>query len=278
MSRLSLGSKIKLNNGVEIPILGLGTWQAYGKEVKDAVKYALEIGYRHIDTAFFYGNEKEIGDAIREFGISREEIFITTKLWNDSHGFKNAQKAFKKSLKNLKLDYIDLFLIHWPVSRRRIETWKALEEIYKEGLVRSIGVSNYMINHLEELLPNAEIIPQINQVEITPYIYRKSLIDFCHKNEIQVEAYSPLTRTKKFSDPKLKSIAEKYGKTSAQILIRWGLQHNLIEIPKSTNKDRIKENADVFDFEISKDDMQILDSLNENFSVIVWDPNSDMFK
>jgi len=264
--------KIKMNNEKEIPQFGLGVYQTKsGKETLNSVAWALEMGYRHIDTARIYGNEKEVGEAIRSSGIKREELFITTKLWNDDQGYDNALKAFDKSLKTLNVDYIDLYLIHWPVKGKRKDSWKALEKIYESGYCKSIGVSNYMIWHLEELFTYANVIPVLNQVEFSPYAYNKELLDFCTKNKILVESYSPLTRMKKLGDPKLITIAKKHGKTAAQILIRWAIEHNLVVIPKSARKERIIENSNVYDFALNEEDMEVLDNMNEDFRVS-WDP------
>lgn len=270
---MNINSRCKLNNGYEIPYFGLGVYKAApGKETIEAVSYALEVGYRLIDTAAVYGNEKEVGIAVRQSGLPREEIFITTKLWNDDHGYDSALRAFDESLKRLQLDYVDLYLIHWPVPKLRKESWKALEKIFKEGLARSIGVSNYMINHLEELKTYAEIIPAVNQVEFSPFLFQKELLNYCRENNIELEAYSPLARMKKKDNSVVNEIAKKYGKTHAQVLIRWYLEHKLIVIPKSSNKKRIKENAEVFDFKLDNEDMNKLNSLNENFRVS-WDPS-----
>ena len=264
--------KFKMHNGVEIPQFGLGVYLTKsGSECINAVTWALEAGYRHIDTAKAYGNEKEVGEAVRNSGIKREEIFITTKLWNDDHGYDSALKAFDKSLKTLNTDYIDLYLIHWPVPGKRKDSWKALEKIYESGQCRSIGVSNYMIKHLEELFTYANVIPAINQVEFSPYIYNKELLNTCIKHNIILEAYSPLTRKEKLKDPKLIALAKKHSKTTAQILIRWAIEHELVVIPKSANKNRIIENASIFDFELDKTDMEILDNFDEDYRV-AWDP------
>lgn len=270
---MNINSRCKLNNGYEMPYFGLGVYKAApGKETIEAVSYALEVGYRLIDTAAVYGNEKEVGIAVKQSGIPRKEIFITTKLWNDDHGYDSALKAFDESLKRLHLDYVDLYLIHWPVPKLRKDSWKALEKIYREGRARSIGVSNYMIKHLEELKTYAEIIPAVNQVEFSPFLYQKDLLDYCRANKIELEAYSPLARMKKKNNPVVNSIAKKYNKTHAQVLIRWCLEHKLIVIPKSSDKKRIKENADVFDFKLDEEDMRELNSLNENFRVS-WNPS-----
>lgn len=267
---MDIGTKARLNDGKEMPMLGFGTWQLKdGKEATAAVLKALETGYRHIDTAAIYGNEESIGKAVMESNIPRDEIFITTKIWNDAHN--DPMKAFNESLKRLRMDYVDLYLIHWPVNERN-ETWQAMEEILQHGKARSIGVSNFTIRHLEELMGQSEIVPAVNQVEFSPFLYQKDLLDFCKSSKIQLEAYSPLSRAKKLDDPRLKSIAQKYNKSPAQIMLRWSIQHSVVVIPKSRHPDRIKENADIFDFSISPADMKSLDSLNDNFRTC-WDPS-----
>jgi len=274
IEEISIDTKIKLNNSVEMPIFGLGTYQTRsGKETQAAVLYALEAGYRLIDTAKIYGNEKDVGEVVRKSGIPREEVFITTKLWNSDHGYEAAIAACEKSLKSLGLSYIDLYLIHWPVEGLRNETWRAMETLQKEGKCRAIGVSNYMIWHLEELLRSSSTVPAVNQVEFSPYLYQKDLLEFCRSHNIQLEAYSPLTKGQKLSDPKLVAIASRYSKSPAQMLIRWVLQHGVIVIPKSSKKERIFENADVFDFTISPEDKSVLDSFNENLRTS-WDPST----
>jgi len=271
---IRIDTKVKLNNDIEMPLLGLGTFQAgRGQETQDAVLYALEIGYRLIDTAAMYGNEEDVAEALRQSGISREEVFITTKLWNSDHGYDATIAAGERSLKRLGLSYIDLYLIHWPLKGLRNETWKAMETLLEEGKCRAIGVSNYMIWHLEELLSNSSTIPAVNQVEFSPYLYQKDLLDFCRSHDIQLEAYSPLTKGLKLNDPKLLDTASKYSKNPAQILIRWALQRGIVVIPKSSRKKRIYENADVFDFTISSEDMKVLDSFNEDLRTS-WDPST----
>ena len=265
---LKINSIIKLNNGIDMPIFGLGTWPLKGKEAYQAVIWALDIGYRLIDTASFYGNEKEIGDALNDTEVAREDIFITTKVWNSEQGYNSTLEAFEKSLKRLNLEYIDLYLIHWPVSGLRNETWKALEKIYDNEKVRAIGVSNYTVKHLKELLELSTSIPTVNQVEFSPFLYQKRLMEYCQSKNIAVEAYSPLTRGRRFNNSILKDIMRKYNKTPAQVLIRWGLQHNIIEIPKSGNKDHLIENSKVFDFNLDEEDMNKLDILNEDYRII----------
>ena len=280
---LNINTKIKLNNGVEIPLLGLGTWEiTEGETIIDAIRLAISKGYRHIDTARIYGNEKGVGKGLKlsleEQGLTREDIFITTKLWINSFKYERALKAFNRSLNNLGLDYVDLYLLHWPEPPYRQEAWKALESILKEGKARSIGVSNYYQNHLDELLSEADIIPAVNQVEFTPYLYLKELKEYCDNKGIRLEAYSPLTRGKKLKDSKLMDITKKYNKSSAQILIRWGLQHEVIEIPKSSKEDHIIENSKVFDFTISEDDMALLDKFNEGLYLGIWNPTLSRWK
>lgn len=273
-SKINLSTKVRLNNGVEMPILGLGTWQLNnGKETEEAVLCALKTGYRLIDTAHIYGNEESVGRAIKKSGVPREEIFITTKLWNSDHGYKAAIAACEISLQRLGLSYVDLYLIHWPVTNLRNETWKAMETLLEEGKCRAIGVSNYTIQHLEELLNGSPIIPAVNQVEFNPYLYQKGLLEFCCSHGIQLEAYSPLTQGLKLGDPQLISMARKYHKSAAQILVRWVLQRGVVAIPKSSKEENIRHNADVFDFTISAEDMRVLDSFNEDLR-IGWDPST----
>lgn len=271
---MDIASTIQLINGVEIPRLGLGVYRApAGDTTVQAVSAALEAGYRHIDTAMIYGNERAVGRAVRESGIPREEIFVTTKLWNDDHGYETALRACDKSLSELGLDYVDLYLIHWPVPEKRLDTWRAFEKLLADGKVRSIGVSNYLVRHLAELLAQSDTAPAINQIELSPYnyLYRKDTVDLCVQNNIVVEAYSPLTKGRKLNDPRLIAIAEKYGKSTAQILIRWVIQLDAVVIPKSVTPSRIRQNGDVFDFEISATDMNALNALNENL-ITGWDP------
>jgi len=264
---LSLNSTFELNNGEEIPIIGLGTYGISGKFASQAVKWALELGYRLIDTATIYGNERVIGKAIKNSNIKREELFITTKVWNTDQGYDKTFEAFETSLKKLNMSYVDLYLIHWPVTGLRGETWRALEKIYEEKRAKVIGVSNFTINHLKELMENSETIPGINQVDFSPFLYQKNLLKFCEQHKIIVEAYSPLTRGRKLDHTKLKTISEKYGKTPAQILLRWGIQQGIIQIPKSGNKQHLQENIDIFNFKLTEKDMEMLNSLNENFRV-----------
>lgn len=233
-----------------------------GKEVVEAVKSAIELGYRHIDTASFYGNEEGVGKAIKESDIPREDLFITTKVWNDEQGYENTLEAFDRSLNKLGLDYIDLYLIHWPVPGKFTDTWKALEKLYKDGKVKAIGVSNFLPHHLEELMKDAEITPMVNQIELHPELHQQQTREFCAANGIQVEAWSPLAKGKYFDAPVLKELAEKYEKTPAQIILRWDFQNDIVAIPKSTNKDRQQQNADIFDFELTEEEIKRIDELN----------------
>ena len=272
--KIGIETKVILNNGIGMPVFGLGTYlSGSSQETQDIVAYALEIGYRHIDTARFYGNERDIGKAIKKSGIPRKDIFITTKLWNSDHGYNRALEAFEESLEDLGLEYVDLYLIHWPVQTLRMESWRALEKLQVEGKCRAIGVSNYMIDHLTDLLAISPVMPAVNQVEFSPFLYQKDLLEFCRSNNIQLESYSPLTKGHMLDDARLSEVARKYSKSTAQILIRWTLQKDVIVIPKSSRKEKIRENADVFDFEISSEDMDRLDALHENMRVS-WDPTT----
>jgi diketogulonate reductase-like aldo/keto reductase len=266
---LTLNSKARLNNGVDIPYLGLGVYQSPpGKVTLRAVKYALEIGYRHIDTAELYGNETDVGIALRESEINRDDVFITTKVWNSHQGYDLTIRACEGSLQRLGLSYIDLYLIHWPVQGFGNDTWKAMIKLLHEGKARAIGVSNYSIRELNEVLDMSDVAPAVNQVEFHPFLYQEQLLKFCKNNHIQLEAYSPLTRGKRLSHPDIIKVAKKYGKTSAQILIRWNLQHDIVTIPKSIHDNRILENSQVFDFHIESQDMKLLDSMNDNFRTV----------
>lgn len=272
---LNLESHAKLNNGVEIPRLGLGVYQSPpGKTTERAVSYALKIGYRHVDTAYLYGNESDVGKSLHESGVSREEVFITTKVWNSDQGYNTTLQACERSLRRLGLAYVDLYLIHWPVQGRSIETWKAMVQLLQEGKARAIGVSNYTIVDLKEILQNSEdviVVPAVDQLEFHPFLYQRELLQFCKKNSIQLEAYSPLTRGKRLDHQTIVAVAKKYGKTPSQVLIRWSLQHDAVVIPKSIHEERIRENSHVFDFQLEPDDMKLLDSLNENLQTVFLD-------
>ena len=272
---LNITSTLKLNNGVEMPMFGLGTFLSErGDTTRKAVLHALEAGYRHIDTAAVYGNEADVGAGVRESGISRAELFITTKVWNDDQGYDSTLRAIDASLGRLKMDYVDLYLIHWPVTGKRADTWRALIHLYEQKRCRTIGVSNYTVRHLNELLPNSPLVPMANQFELHPFNSRKELVAFCQEKGIAVTSYSPLSRGRKLADPALAAIAARYHKTPAQLAIRWVLQQGIIVIPKSVHRERILENAQVFDFEIAPADMAAIDGLNENYSLISpdWAP------
>ncbi len=272
---LTITSRLKLNTGAEMPILGLGVWNiASGGPTRKAVKAAFEAGYRLVDTAKMYGNEDDVGAAVRESGLPRDDVFITTKLWNSDHGYEPTLRAYDASVKRMGLPFVDLYLVHWPVPRLRQETWRAMERLLREGKVGSVGVSNYMVPHLEELLASSDVVPAVNQIELSPFLHPRDVIDFCAKHGIVVEAYSPLTRGRRLSDPRLASLSEEYDRSPAQVLIRWGLQHGFIEIPKSSRPERICENAAVFDFEISPEDMRALGSLSEGVH-FAWDPTDE---
>jgi diketogulonate reductase-like aldo/keto reductase len=268
---LAIDTRLALNDGNLIPRLGLGVWLIRkGAAAEAAVLAALEAGYRHIDTAWFYGNEESVGAAVRASGIPRENVFVATKLWNSEHD--NPERSLDKSLRKLGFDYVDLYLIHYPVPERR-RSWRVLEALRAKGKARSVGVSNFTVRHLTELLAESETVPAVNQVELHPYLYQRELLDFCAAKGIAVEAYSPLTHGKRLKDRKLVAVASRYSKSPAQILIRWALQHGMVVIPKSADRRRIFENADVFDFEIAPEDMQLLDSFNEDLRTC-WDPTS----
>ncbi|HZD13192.1 MAG TPA: aldo/keto reductase [Candidatus Binatus sp.] len=267
-----ISSRARLNSGVEMPWLGLGVYGIpKGHATQKAVKTALEVGYRLVDTARLYGNEEDVGIAVRQSGIARDEIFVTTKLWNTDHGYDSTLRAFQESLRRLNLDYIDLYLIHWPEPGLRSETWKAMIRILKQGKCRSIGVSNYTTRHLDELFSESDVIPDVNQVEFHPFLYQEKLLEYCRKNRIQLEAYSPLAKGHRLDDPKIRELAQKHRKTSAQILIRWSLQHQVVAIPKSSKRERIIENSQVFDFQLSTEEMRKLDSLTQALRTS-WDP------
>ncbi len=253
-----------LHNGVEMPYFGLGVYLSKdGQEVINAVKWALDTGYRHIDTASIYENEAGVGAGIRASDVPREDIFLVSKVWNTDQGYDTTLKAFETSLEQLGTDYLDLYLVHWPVAGKYKETWKALEYLYAEKRVRAIGVSNFMQHHLEDLLDGANVVPMVNQMEFHPYLVQQSLIDFCKANQIQYEAWSPMMQGHIFKDPSFEKLADKYQKTIAQVVLRWDLQKGVVTIPKSTKKERIKANADLFDFELSPEDMRYLDAMDQ---------------
>jgi diketogulonate reductase-like aldo/keto reductase len=267
MEKTNIRTTITLNNGISMPMFGLGTFQSpSGKETRSAVRWALEAGYRHIDTAALYGNEEDVGQAIHESGVPREEIFLTTKLWNAEH--RSALQAFDDSLRKLNTDYVDLYLVHWPLKDTHLEAWKNLVKIYESGRARAVGVSNYTPIYLDEVLQLSELVPAVNQFEISPFLTRQALVDYCASHGIQVESYSPLARGKKWDDPVIAGLAESYGKSPAQVMIRWALDKGFVVIPKSVHRERIIENSQVFDFSLTPEEVQRLDGLNENLHTI----------
>lgn len=258
-------------------MLGLGVYLAHpGLETRQAVEWALEVGYRHIDTAALYENESDVGEALRASKVPREEVFVTTKMWHSEHGFESSQAAARDSLRRLGLSYVDLYLIHSPRARsaeQRVASWRGLEKLHHEGLCRSIGVSNYAIRHLEELR-DADVVPAVNQVEFHPFVYDPELLAYCQQRGIHIEAWAPLTRGRRFDDPTVREIATAHRRTPAQILLRWGIEHGLIEIPKSVHRNRIEENARIFDFRLSAEEVARMDGLRDGGSISGWNPAS----
>ena len=260
----------KLNNGIEIPALGLGVFRMDNeKEAYNSVRKAIDLGYRHIDTAMVYENEAPIGRAIRESGVSREEFFVTTKLWNQDIVNGNEQKAFETSLRTLALDYVDLYLVHWPIKDKYVTVWSEMEKIYQSGKARAVGVSNYQESHLHEIINLKSLIPAVNQIELHPYLSQEPLVEFCTQHNIHIESWSPLCANKNnlLQEPSLIKIGEKFMKTAAQVVLRWNIERGLIVIPKSSHPKRQAENIDVFDFELTVEDMQKIDLLNKDMRV-----------
>ena len=276
---LDIHSTVKLNSGYEMPMLGFGVFQVKeGAECEQAVREALAAGYRHIDTAAVYGNEASVGKALADCGLPRQDVFVTTKVWISEFGTDKTRKACQKSLSLLRLDYVDLYLIHWPVRQGVIEAWQAMQALRDEGLCRSIGISNFTVRRMEEaFFPHTDEMPAVNQVELHPFNARKDVRDYCAAKGIRVEAYSPLVRGQRMDDATLKDVAANCGKSPAQILIRWGLQHGIVTIPKSVRPERIRENADVYDFEISPADMARLDALDQGTPALSWRPEEGWF-
>jgi len=267
-------ASLPLSSGGHIPQVGLGVWQApSGATTRNAVLAALRAGYRHVDTAAIYQNETDVGAALHENVVPRAEVFVTTKLWNSDQGYDSALRAFDASLARLHLTYVDLYLIHWPVEGKRQESWRALERLRSEGRAKAIGVSNYLVPHLEELLTYANEPPSVNQIEVHPFLQHRETRAFCNKHRIVVEAYSPLTSGHRIDDPRLVSIAQGIGKSPAQVLLRWGIQHGLVVLPKSTHEHRIVENAHLFDFTLDPTAMTALDALEEG-TATGWDPRT----
>jgi methylglyoxal/glyoxal reductase len=268
---------LRLNQGVEIPMLGLGVFQSPpGAVTEKAVATALELGYRHVDTAAMYGNESDVGAAVRASGLPREEVFVTTKLWHTEHGFDSAQAAAHESLKRLGLGYIDLYLIHWPranAPKDRLDSWRAFEKLQQEGVCRAIGVSNYTVRHLEELRAHSGVTPAVDQVELHPFVFDPELAGYCERHGIRLEAWSPLTRGRRLDDPTVRAVADAHHRTPAQVLLRWGIEHGFIEIPKSVRRERIEENARIFDFSLLPAEVAQLDALRDGKRVGLWNPS-----
>lgn len=268
----SLTDFFKFHNGITIPCVGYGTYLTTNEEACDVVCQAIATGYRHIDTAYFYMNECGVGEAIKKCGVPREDLFVTSKVWNDDRGYQETKDAFERTMKNLDLEYLDLLLIHWPANKKQFgedakminaETWRAFEELYNTGRIKAIGLSNFLPHHIDELMETATIAPMINQIEFHPGWMQADVVEYCKAKGIVLEAWSPLGRSKALSSETLVALGEKYGKSSAQICIRWVLQHGLIPLPKSSTFSRIISNAEIFDFELSEDDMKLIDSLKD---------------
>lgn len=265
---------LPLNTGASIPQVGLGVWQTpRGEVTREAVASALRLGYRHVDTARIYGNERDVGLGLRDSGVAREQVFVTTKLWNDDQGFDSALRAFDASLGRLGLEYVDLYLLHWPVAGQRLDSWRALERIHAEKRARAIGVSNFMPAHLEELLAHAQVVPAVNQIEVHPFLQHRETRALCAKHGIVVEAYSPLTHGRRLGHPVVTSVAARVGRSPAQVLIRWAIQHDMVVLPKSSREARIQENAAVFDFTLDAAAMKALDDCEEGLAT-GWDPRT----
>jgi methylglyoxal/glyoxal reductase len=265
-------ARIALATGAHIPQVGLGVWQSpQGAPTRDAITAALELGYRHVDTARVYRNEADVGAAIEASSVPRDQVFVTTKLWNDDQGYDSALRALDASLARLGLDHVDLYLIHWPVQGKRRDSWRALETAFADGKARAIGVSNYLVPHLRELLGDAKVVPHVDQIELTPFLQRRDTVALCREHGIVVEAYSPLTHGEKLADPAVVAIARAVKRTPAQVLLRWSIQKGNVVLPKSIRRERIAENAAVFDFTLDDAAMAKLDALEEGLAT-GWDP------
>jgi methylglyoxal/glyoxal reductase len=265
-------ARLSLNVGTSIPQVGLGVWQTpRGEGTRRAVKTAIELGYRHIDTARIYGNEADVGAGLRASGVARAEVFVTTKLWNDDQGYDPALRAFDASLDRLGLDYVDLYLLHWPVAGKRLDSWRALERLHSEKRACAIGVSNFLPRHLEELMAAAKVVPAVNQIELSPFLQQRETRAFCARHGIVVEAYSPLTHGQRLDHPVVVAAAARAGRSPAQVLLRWALQQGVVVLPKSTREARIRENAALFDFALDAQAMTALDACEEGL-VTGWDP------
>lgn len=263
---------VVLRGEVRLPRVGLGVFRMpSGAATRSLVKEALAVGYRHIDTARVYGNEEDVADGIRDSGLPRDQVFVTTKLWNDDQGYDSTLRAFDAALKRMRLDTIDLYLLHWPVPGKRKESWRALERLRAEGRARAIGVSNFMEHHLEELLGYAHELPSVNQIEVSPFLQQRGVRSLCDRHGIVVEAYSPLTKGARLSHPEVQRVAKSVGRTPAQVLLAWGLHHGLVVLPKSSQRARLAENLAAIDVKLGADEMAALDALEEGL-VTGWDP------
>lgn len=263
---------VRLRTGALMPRVGLGVFRmGRGEATRATVQNALALGYRHVDTAYVYGNEADVAAGLEESGLPRSDVFVTTKLWNEDQGYDSALRAFDLTLSRMRLEYVDLFLLHWPVPGKRLASWRALERIHAEGLARAIGVSNFMVHHLDELIANAHVLPAVNQVEASPFLQQREVRALCHAHGIIVEAYSPLTKGARLQHPAVLRVANEIGRSSAQVLLRWGLQHGLVVLPKSTRPERLAENLAAFEFSLSPEHMATLDALEEGL-VTGWDP------
>lgn len=265
---------LDMATGARIPVVGLGVFQAArGEETHAAVRAALELGYRHVDTAAIYRNEADVGAAIRESGVPRDEVFVTTKLWNADQGYDEALRAFDRSLDRLGLDWVDLYLLHWPVAGKRRHSWRALERLHADGRARAIGVSNFLVPHLEDIAVTAQVPPHVNQIEVSPFLQQANTRAWCQAHGVVVEAYSPLTRGKRIDHPVLTAIAARLGRTPAQVLLRWGVEGGMVVLPKSVRRERIAENAALFDFSLDPEATAALGGLEEGLAT-GWDPRN----
>ena len=265
-------TRLALLTGAQIPQVGFGVWEVpEGATTRNSVTAALELGYRHVDTARIYGNESDVGTAIEASSVPRDQVFVTTKLWNDDHGYDAALRALDASLGRLGMDYVDLYLIHWPVPGKRRDSWRALERAFADGRARAIGVSNYMVPHLRELLGHAKVVPHVNQIELSPFLQRRDTCALCREHRIVVEAYCPLTQGKRLADARLAAVAHRVGRTPAQVLLRWSIEHGNVVLSRSVRREHIAENAAVFDFTLDATAMAQLDALEEGLAT-AWDP------
>lgn len=270
-----LTSTLTLSNEVQIPRIGLGVFKMEeGSEVTDAVRWAIEGGYKSIDTAKVYANEAGVGNAIRDTGIERKDIFVTTKVWNSDQGYDRTIRAYEKSLSELGFDYVDLYLVHWPVKGKYTDSWRALETLYNEGRIRAIGVSNFLVHHLEDVMGSGDIVPMVNQVEFHPRLQQPELQAFCQDNGVQLEAWSPIMKGRVMEIPELVEIGNRHDKNPVQITLRWLYQKDIIAIPKSARKARIESNVDIFDFELNDQEMSVIENLDEGVRV---GPDPDNF-